>query len=1248
LPAGRLTATAQDDIAIGSLTRIDLAGRSTVLFDQIAQSPGGTLLLESTAGNITEASGAAIDVSSPGAMAGSVGITALSGQVALDGTLDGAAAAGQTAGSFTLIAGTLSAAGTGSAFDTLNSILDTGGFTVARSFELASGDIDIDQGIKASTLSVTADTGNITVSATLDASGAGPGSIAINAGGNLTLESGAVLDAHATTTARDSYGQDIDAENRAHVTLTSTHGSLLLDGGASIDLLYPDAAADPQGQLVLNAPRLATAAGVAAYTTGPINVTGAQSVAVYAFRSFTTHDSIGSISQTAQASPTGTGTTLSLEQIANTDTAWANGLTAAAVEAQLGGLTGLTETTGGVTASAFHLRPGVEIDSTNQAHGTLTIIGDLDFSALRISDPVGFGLQVTPKDDGSGEPGTVVFRASGDLVVNGSITDGFAAPPDSKTGKQIGPDRGWQIISPEFGEFADPLNADLVLPASLSVTTTAGGQTTTTDTLVLGGSNQNSTGTGTVFDTSRAISLNYTINIQAANLNPNVPIPFNFRLNNDTVVPTAFTAAASITLPGQKTPAYVAGEQVPANTDLPPGTLFAKNTLLPFSVQTQNSTNVPAGTMLDVFSDPTVTLWNNTGTLTAGAFIPSNTVPIFLTTTGAVIQRLMLRPDLANTTAQGYLYALAAMLPPGAQSWNLSLVAGANKASADRLALLPKSQLDGGALKPAAALASQAPGSLILDDQHYATLATASYTEGNVAAAFSVIRTGTGDLDLAVGGNFDQLSLYGIYTAGTQDLLPSGNAAFDLPRQPAPGLTTILESDLAANKLIAATYQAYYPTGGGDLSLHVQGNATGDLLGADFVDPNEPPSDAVGNWLWTQGGAALGQQTAWWINFGTFVTPYAPSGISSQATPQLVGFEGIGTLGGGNLTVSIGGNAGQTTHRTGAGNINADRGEGLVFAVASTGRLPTGVSPVITGGGTLSLRIGGTLNPLDAADTEEPIESAVNGDIIDLRGAITVSAGAIGRIAPSYVQQQNDPRADDPFAIANGTPYDGVTLIPGDASVQVATMRDLVVDGAADPGRVGEQNQTIVPSSLLGTDTSLGVDTGFTLWTAATSISLFSAGGNLAPSTQSSDIFSSAVFVNDAATDERFIYPPTLLVTAAPYRPPSRPCRQQAARCRSWPARRFLRTARRSICRAPIPPCFPHPPTQPSWPRLQIPPTRCPSPCCRTGWRPTCLSPIRGPTCRRRCSPRSPIRRPPICTPTIRRPPASMRPAATS
>ena len=1162
LPSGRLTGMATGTMAsansviLGSTSAIDLSGRNVALFDQVAASPGGTLLLESTYGNITEAAGGSINVSgpaalvsSPGTSAGAIGLTALQGSVILDGSLTGTSVPGQTAGSFTLMAGnpTPSAPGT-AAFDSLNTMLDAGGFTGARSFEIATGDITINQAITASTLSITADSGTITIAALLDASGTSPGSIAINAGGNLTLDASAVLDAHATVTAKDSYGQDIDAENAAHVTLTSTAGTLTIADGATIDLAYPDAATNPQGRLVLDAPRLPQSpAGVALQTmpagsnTGSVNVTGALSATVYAFQTFTTTDAVGSISQTATTSPTGTGTTLGLDQIAAANTAWASQLTAAAVKAQLGGLTGLTETTGTVTASAFHLAPGVEIDAGSASGGTLTVIGDLDFSSLRTSDPAGFGLQTAAGVAGSGEAGAVVFRASGDLVVNGSISDGFAPPPDSQPGNQIGADHGWVFVS---SAGADPLNSDLYLPASLAANVTANGTLKIKDQIILGGENQDSIGTGTVFDTSRAIALNYAINIAGANIYPNVVIPFGFTLGANTRATSAFTATAAITLAGQTAPTYLPGALVPANTLFRKGTQFAANSDLPFQVLTQNGTNVPAGTLLDIFADTSITLWNNTAALGAGAFLPSNTVPVFLKTNGAVIGDLTLRSDLPGTTAQGYIDAIAAMLPPGSASWNLNLVAGANAYSADRLAVLPQSQLNAGLATPAGAL-NAAPGSLILDDLHYVTLA--SLFNPDAAAAFSVIRTGTGELNLAAGGNFDQSSLYGIYTAGTQDYLPGGavpsatdsaNAPFDSARQDAPGKTTILEGSLTANRLISASpsdagYQAYYPSGGGNVSLTVQGTATGDLVGGGLASISTS-SDDVGNWLWTQGAPQLGIPSAWWINFGTFVTPYSNSGASTGGAAQLVGFQGIGTLGGGNLTVTIGGDAGQITQRGGANYANVNRGEGLVLAVASTGRLPTGSAPVITGGGTLSLRIGGTLNPIDANDTAASQQVAVNGDLLDLRGNISVSAGAIGRVQDLYTEQAYDPRADNPFAVANGIPFDGITLIPGDGSVSITTMRDLIIDGAADAGRAVEQNQVSVPQSVLGSDTSLGVDTGFTLWQADTTIRLFSSGGNVTPSTQVTDAnVGGSAFINDGATDLRYIYPPSLLVTAA-------------------------------------------------------------------------------------------------------------------
>ena len=1158
LPAGRFTATAQDNITLEAGTAIDLAGRSTTIFDKVAQSPGGTILLESTAGGITEASAASLDVSSPGANAGSIGITALSGAVSLDGILAGNAA-GQTGGSFSLIAGSLpdrvarSDGGSGGAtttltgFDLLNTALDAGGFTAARSFEVAGGNIAIDQTLRASTLSVTADAGDITISTLLDASGTAPGSIAVNAGGNLTLDANATLDAHATKTALDSYGEEIDASNRAHVTLTAAHGSLTLTDGAAIDVGYPDSS-NPQGQVVLNAPRLdGNQAGIAVYTTMPaslagvppgpasVAITGAQSVALYAWRDYVADTAIGAVRKMQAVSSS--GTVIGLDQIKADDAAWAEGLTGAAIEAQLGGITGAN----------FHLRPGVEIDSSAASHGTLTVTTDLDLSTLRISDPAGYGLAVTSAA-GSGEPGAVVFRASGQLIVNGSISDGFAAPPDSKPTTAIAEDRGWVFLTSANSPAADPLNADIYLPSTVTVTVVNEGTTTTNADVKLGGTQnlvgKTPSGVGTTFDTSRPISLNYPISIVAANIAANVVIPFAANLiapNGSTVVPAGgFVATAALTTP---THAYAQGDFVPGGTILPKGTKIAANSLLPFSVTVSNGTAVPAGTLLNIFADPTITLFKDTAILPVDAFIPSNTAPVFLNRLDKAISKLELRPLKNPASVQGYIYPIAAMLPAGSQSWDLSLVGGANSASADQLAVLPHSQLDGGALAPAASVAAGvgAPGSILLDDQHYATASEEDYA---AVAAFSVIRTGTGDLNLVAGGNFDQSSLYGIYTAGTQTFLDGrandvADRAFNPAREPQGKAGALLPGgkNAALNALITSTYRAYYPNGGGDLAFRVQGNATGDLYDNAAGSSNGAPSSAeVGNWLWRQGSTQYRQETSWWINFGTFTIPYEAANTPNPYVPvQLVGFQGVGTLGGGNLTVAIGGNAGQTTDRTGQ-NTSESRGEGLIFAVAGTGRFPTGAAPVITGGGNLTVTIGGTLNPLDAAAYGTDSEPEVNGAVIDLRGNVNVSAGAVGRIDPVYgASADDDPRAADPFALSNGTPEGGLTLIPGDGSVQIDTMRDLVVEGVADAGRVAEQNLVFLKRAVGHGDTNTGGDSGFTLWQASTSIGLFSAGGNVTPTSQPSDSYSlkGDLLINYAATDFRFVYPPTLLVTAA-------------------------------------------------------------------------------------------------------------------
>lgn len=836
-----------------------------------------------------------------------------------------------------------------------------------------------------------------------------------------------------------------------------------------------------------------------------------------------------------------------------------------ALASQLAGLT--------IYGAAFHLRPGVMIESSSASGGNLTISGDLDLSGLRYNDPAGFGSVINPKLAGSGEPGSIVFRAGNDLTVNGSVSDGFAAPPDATASTPLKADlTGWTYLQQNtFG--GEITNADLLLPAG--AVGVISGKVSSPQIVLIGSTN--TFGTLTFFDTVRPISLNYAIVINPAPVNANTVIPFNLTVGagpGQTIPAGGWIATAPIVRNGAVI--FAKGQLIPAGFTFQSGDVLQSGTVLPVSVMTGidasgTGQTLPPNTPFTLFSNAgSISLSQDTGVLQPGALIPSNTAAVFGGVVGGNVtplKTLELRQPNSNGV-EGYLYPLAQMLAPGTQSWSMDFVAGANLAAANVQSVLPGSTLNKGVFTPAAAMTNDAPGSLLLDDQHYYAYSAGS---GAFSLAFSVIRTGTGELSLVAGGDIDQSSLYGIYTAGTQDPLPHGdNAQFNAMRQNEGG-TYLLpgKANEAASTLVSATYQAYYPNNGGDVLFAAQGNVTGDIFATGSPTGNfsgtvaygTPASDAIGNWLWRQGSTQIGQPTAWWINFGTLGEPLAsglPSSTTSGLPVQMLGFQGIGALGGGNVVVNIGGDAGQMTSRDEAGaglgstGPVTQRGEGLIIAVGSTGRLLPGTTvPQETGGGDISVTIGGTLNPLDSAaygigafptssgtNGQSSKSPAVNGDIINLRGDVAVSAGAIGRIDPIYNASAlavADPRAPAFYASEDGIPNNGIEVAPGDGTIAISTMRDLVVAGAADPGRVQLQNYTALGRyrKALGGQDAFGGDTGFSLWQATTGIDLFSAGGNVTPTTVPNESLTGLAFANDIPTDFRSIYPPSLLVTAA-------------------------------------------------------------------------------------------------------------------
>ncbi len=1080
LPGGRLAAQATGDVALQAGSRTDLSGRTVSIFGQTQPAAGGALVLASTGGSIRQDAAAAIDLSGAGASGGSLQATALApGQtVALDGTI---AAAGTTGGSLDLAAATLNQ----TAFDSLNARLDSGGLTGARQFEIANGNLALNGALRAGSVSVAVDAGSLQVNGTVDASGATPGSISLAAGQNLTLAGGAVLDAAATTLHVDQYGQPIPALNAPTITLAAAAGTLALQPGAAIDLASADGVA--RGTLTLSAPRLADG-GVAVAAPGPLALTGASSVALDAFTSYAPTAGIVTQTNLTAAGTVVNAGAIGLDQVDADNRAYIaaaepNGVPAAT------GLAGLVDT------GVFHVRPGVEIDGS--AATGLSVVGDLDLVGLR------YGPNANPAIVGSGEPGTLVLRSAGSLAVYGSITDGFAPPPDGTTAATRNPDDdGWSLRS---GVTA----VDLVIPAA------------TPAPIVLRGAANAAATSPTTIENSDV--LGYALPITGGTLNANTAVP---AITSDAPV----TLADAVTVAGEfvatgATGPFALGQIIPAGTVLPAGTTLGTGARLPQAIAIDALT-WPAGVPLSDFAAPVGLLGNLT--VPAGGLVPAGSTLAFVGTPSE-------RAGTAATTPQGQIFADAALLPAGSLSWSLRLVSGANLAGADTAAVQPVlTQAGANTLAP-----SENPGDIVLADQHYGG------TLHNLPS-YSVLRTGTGTLDLVAAGSVVESTPFGVYTAGAQS--PDVAASADLPRA-ATALGATATDKLYATLSTGVNYQANYPSGGGNVHVAAGRDVLGDIT---QTSATAPGSDNLGDTLFRQAGGD-GQETASWINFGTYVLPLDSAGTVFSTQPVLTGFTGFGTLGGGNLVVIAGGDAGVTTRPGIAGD--ALDGQGLDLAVLGTTRVENG-QVIQTGGGALTLSVAGAINGASEVPlvnnlytpSEGPLpNNAVDGTLTDLRGNIAVAAASVGRIYQDTADYgravADDPRVTSPFTAdtieaASG----GFVVAPGEGAVSIATRGTLVLGGAADPTRISEQLAAPLTYTAGNGDVVTAASGGsawFSSWTAGTAISLFSAGGTVVPTTSPQSYAltqASAItqqLANDAPTDLRFIYPPTLTVTAA-------------------------------------------------------------------------------------------------------------------
>ncbi len=1160
LPSGKLTLRADGDIMLTDATRIDMSGR-TIVFNDIAKSSwGGDVVLESAGGNIVQAAGSRIDLSAKFNAAGTlraVALDAAAGMVDLQGSILGSSSSTYDAGgvympykaaSVEIRAQRLGGAGSlTDQFAALNQRLNSGSVFGGRSFQLKQGDLVIGDGLKAGSVDVSLDGGQLTVTGTIDASGAAVGSIYLAAKNGLRLAGSAVLDAHGEVLRVDSYGKIIDSPNRAVVDLTASDGVLTLAAGARIDLrhgtIYGQNDGVARGTLELNAPRIgssgsmldadaATYGDIAIDASDPVTILGARSIAVNAMQRYT--DAPNGTDAAVSERPYQVITQAWLKTKHDEATTFINAALnrSSVMDGKLAGLNNDSY------RNAFHLRPGIEIASKT-ADGDLVVQGDLDLSGFRYNgvNPNFVRTGVT----GSGEVGTLRFRAGGDLSIYGGINDGFALP-DTFTTQD---DKGWVLLAG-----IDFTGGNIIVP---------GVGVTLAD--------------GTAFP--NGATLNYDLPVQGANLGVGMRLPAAAKLSAAIIVPAGTVLAAAIR-DGAGNLLYAAGTLLSVATPIPAGTQLDAGSVMPvaFSV---SAFVWPKGVALAQFNGSTDVskasfLLDGDLALKPGSLIPSGT-DVKLPGGDKSVE---LRPEVAGR--QGRIWAVAPMLAEGSQSWSFRFVAGADLDAADgrRVQSHP------------------AHGSIRLADSHYGSYgkavssgyvwsdafpelegqpitdadvvlyigyssvaemcATESYfcVVGGGGASYalelasirpSVVRTGTGDLQFFTGGNLRVDSLYGIYTAGTSSVTTSASDPYNLPRFRLMATGTVTsDANQGYEKLVDggadSIYRAWYPTVGGDLTIKVGGDLTGDVISKSAsVNLRPNTQDAgyntadVANWLWRQGSntvatGGVAQPTAWWINFGTYVGFEGGFNNPQTSADQMRGFTGFGTLGGGNLAVDVAGNAGRL-ETLAAGNFNPNwqpRSQGLVLAVGSTGRVMADGSLQLTGGGDLSLRVGGVLNT-----ERSQLGSELNGTFTNLRGHSEIKASEIGSIDLLYgnMAQDNVPketRAFDPFNATRGLALGGPVLAPGDATFSISTLRDQVLETVTDPGRL-----TMVNPSAFTVDGTVGkAYSWFTMWTDRTAIDLFSAGGNLTPYAPEAYAASATI-----QTDAAAVYPSIFRAVAA-------------------------------------------------------------------------------------------------------------------
>ncbi|MCU5781108.1 hypothetical protein MA04_00408 [Alcanivorax balearicus MACL04] len=1003
-PSGKVAIEATEDLLLADGSLINVAGRAVEFFDVTRYSFGGAVSLESVEGNVQQVAGSRIDVSAPYSDAGKLEATAVNGTVDLAGELvarnpeEDPEGEGE-GGTLRIKANTLPG------FVALNQRLTDGGFDYLRGFETNEGDLTLDEEVRARHIEATTNGGDLIVNGNLRAGGKYAGSIYLAAANDLRVEDSATLDASGDTLKVDSHGDPIEGSNRAIINLTSRDGRLALGDNVTLDV---GAGGEARGTIDLNAHRLgdpsetsATGNDVAVDAGDNLTVNGAKRVSV---NGFWTYDDAPDdpenkntqvvdqdwLDKTKERVPEGEEENPHWDGLDGVHEHSKDFINAALANDELQQrLVSLKDAAGEV----FSLRPGVEIVSATE-DGNLRIDGDLDFAGYR------YGPDADDAVYGSGTAGVFVMRAGGDLDVNGNVTDGFYRPPTT-------PDDRYPVdfelpdgLLDNRGQLTESytLSEQLILAAGWNL--------------------------GVVYDTGGTLPFDLTVTRHLQLMNADAQVPVDITVNNRTRLANTTLDQGVILLSEPVTDARTGvtySDVIDAGTTLgmitlPVGSVVRAGSAFSgraVAISFDGAVVIPAGNELAGLGVSSADEFNSPIELNVGDTLPA----------GLAVS------SFGGGEQEQIIWPLAALLPEGMQSWDLKLVAGADLAAADRRSTLEGSE-----------------GDLTLSNPYQVRHHSGS---ADTLEGISVIRTGSGDLELIAARDYQQETPFGVYTAGTA---VEAVEAPDKQRDPAT-----LPGSGSGYREVAEQSGGFYASGGGNVLV----SAGRDMRGNTYSRKGQ-----ISDWLWTWSDPESGA-LAWWLNTGSY-----------GAADELIAFDGIGTLGGGNLSVSVGGDFGVYSYGPSDGSA---RPGGLSLAVGSTGWENADGEGRKYGGGDLRLEVGGVVNSWEARGTDTLGET--DGYTANLRGDVLLRAGAVGQIWHTYAVANNttDPRPDENLLLVDRRVHGGLRLMLGDAQARVHTYGDQIVNA----------------ENLNSGDVKL--------WTELTEAMLFSAGGNMGVGAVSND-----------------------------------------------------------------------------------------------------------------------------------------------